>query len=293
MKNCPVKPGNVSLLPENQKLLSVFLATYTFMFVGCASLYMEKRGEITFIGVCLAWGGIVTANIYTFGHISGAHINPAITFAYAVVGQFPWKQVPFYLLGEFVGSAMASLTLKWIFDGENPELMLTRPAAVNPASDFKVLVLEVFITFIYVLNSCSSRMDPRGFKELGGVAVGITVFFLALVAGKITGASMNPARTLGPAIVAWNFDKIWIYFIAPLIGAVLATTLYFFHLCPSQSNGDNKQQALSFFELGTMNRVLVNDTLDISVVSNNLGEKSAEIELSRSSEHIHGNPSNI
>ncbi|XP_020588952.1 probable aquaporin NIP-type, partial [Phalaenopsis equestris] len=245
-------------------VVSVFLATYTFTFVGCASLYMEKRGEVTFIGVCLALGGMVTANIYTYGHISGAHINPAITFAYAVVGQFPWKQVPFYFLGEFVGSIMASLTLKWIFDGESPELMLTQPAELNPASDLKVLVLEVIITFIYALNNCSSRMDSRGFKELGGVAVGITVFSLALVVGKVTGASMNPARSLGPAIVVWNFHKIWIYLIAPIIGAVSATTLYFFHLYPSQFNGDNKQQSSSIFDVGTINEVFLNDDVDIS-----------------------------
>ncbi|KAI0499135.1 hypothetical protein KFK09_020036 [Dendrobium nobile] len=270
----------------NEQLLTVFLATYTFIFIGCGSLYIEKRSEITFVGVSLAWGAVVAANIYTFGHISGAQINPAVTFAYAVVGQFPWKQVPLYVLGELLGSTTASLTLKWIFDGENTEAMLTQPVGPNPASDLKVAVLEIIITFIYVMTNCSSRADPRAFKELGGVAVGATVFFLALVAGKITGASMNPARSLGPAIAAWNFNKIWIYIISSVIGAVSATMLYFFHLMPPKSNDNSKIEGIPIFDIRAMNQVFTNNSVDISVVSNKLGEKSLEMEFPRRLESI-------
>ncbi|KAI0499136.1 hypothetical protein KFK09_020037 [Dendrobium nobile] len=263
----------------NEQLLAVFVSTFTFIFVGCGTLFIEKRGEITFVGVALAWGAFVAANIYTFGHISGAQINPAVTFAYALVGQFPWKRVPMYVVAEFLGCTVASLTLRWIFDGEDIQVMLTQPVGPNPASDLKVAVLEAIITFIYIIANCSSRSDSRAFKELGGVAVGATVFFLILLAGKITGASMNPARSLGPAIAAWNFNKIWIYIVSPTIGSVLATTLYFFHLAPAKSKGDGKQADTSFFDVGAMDQLSANNTIDISAISKNLREKSAEMEI--------------
>ncbi|PKU86883.1 Aquaporin NIP1-1 [Dendrobium catenatum] len=254
----------------NEQLLAVFVSTFTFIFVGCGTLFIEKRGEITFVGVALAWGAFVAANIYTFGHISGAQINPAVTFAYALVGQFPWKRVPMYVVAEFLGCTVASLTLRWIFDGEDIQVMLTQPVGPKPASDLKVAVLETIITFIYIIANCSSRSDSRAFKELGGVAVGATVFFLILLAGKITGASMNPARSLGPAIAAWNFNKIWIYIVSPTIGSVLATTLYFFHLAPAKSKGDGKQADTSFFDVGAMDQLSANNTIDISAISKNL-----------------------
>ncbi|PKA53137.1 Aquaporin NIP1-1 [Apostasia shenzhenica] len=212
------------------------------MFVGMGSiLILEEEGELSYVGVALTWAAVVAANIYAVGHISGAHINPAITFAFALAGQLPWKNVQFYVLAELAGSIMASLMLRWLFDGEDLNILLTLPVGPNPASDLKVAALETIFTFIYAFTSCGSRSDPRGNKEMGGLAVGASIFFAAIITGKITGTSLNPARTLGPAIVIGNFKKIWIYILSPLIGSITAVSLYFLHLMPK--NLDKKNAA--------------------------------------------------
>ncbi|KAL0912444.1 hypothetical protein M5K25_018417 [Dendrobium thyrsiflorum] len=224
-----------------QKVVTVLLGTFSVMFIGIGSLFVEKKGEITLTGVSLAWGAIVTVNIYMFGHISGAHINPACTFALALVGQLPWKQVPVYVLSEVLGTLFASLLLKWLFSDINAELMLTLPMGPNPASNLKVIVLEALITFFYTIASCCCRIDPRATKDLGGVAVGAVVFVIALIAGRVTGASMNPARSIGPAIATNNYTKLWIYVISPLIGAIAAASLCFLYLIPNKNIIKNKQ----------------------------------------------------
>ncbi|KAG0471193.1 hypothetical protein HPP92_015739 [Vanilla planifolia] len=182
-------------------LLTVFIGTYTFIFIGCGSLFMENRGDLNLVGIAFAWSSVVMANIYTFGHISGAHINPALTFAYAIANQFPWKHVPLYVVAELMGSTFACLTLAWLFDWKNTDVMLTQPVGSNPESDLKVVAIETITTFMYTLANCGARADPRAIKELGGVAVGASIFFIIIFSGKITGASMNPARSLGPAII--------------------------------------------------------------------------------------------
>ncbi|PKA60515.1 Nodulin-26 [Apostasia shenzhenica] len=202
------------------------------MFIGMGSLFVKERGGITDTGVATAWGAVITVNIYTFGHISGAHINPAVTFALALVGQFPWKHVLIYVIAEVVGAILASLTLLFLFDGENMRIMLTLPPGPNPAADLKVVVWELIISFMYAMANYGAKVDPRSTKELSGVAVGTAIFFCILVAGEITGASMNPARSLGPAIMTGNYSKIWIYVLSPVVGSVAAAAIFFVLLMP-------------------------------------------------------------
>ncbi|KAK8947751.1 Aquaporin NIP1-4 [Platanthera guangdongensis] len=234
-----------------QQMATVFLGTFFVMFVGMGSLFIEKMGAITFGGVSLAWGAIITTNIYMFGHISGAHINPALTFSLALVGQFPWRLVPVYVTAEVFGTVMASLLLKWLFSQMDAELMLTLPVGPNPASDLKVGVLEFIITFMYALTSWCCRADSRASKDLAGVAVGAVFFVNAIIAGKVTGASMNPARSIGPAIAVNNFSKIWIYLLSTLLGAILATSLFFSLLLPEKSDGVVKQDGGQKYSFST------------------------------------------
>ncbi|KAK8934324.1 Aquaporin NIP1-4 [Platanthera zijinensis] len=234
-------------------MVTVFLGTFFVMFVGIGSLFIEKMGAITFSGVALAWGTIVSTNIYMFGHISGAHINPALTFSLALVGQFPWRQVPVYVTSEVLGALMASVLLKCLFIEMDAEVMLTLPVGPNPASDLKVGVLEFIITFMYALASCCCRADSRASKDLAGVAVGGVVFVIAIIAGRVTGASMNPARSIGPAIAVNNFSKIWIYLLSTLLGSILATSLFFFHLMPMPDKNDGviKQDGCQKYSFST------------------------------------------
>ncbi|KAG0471195.1 hypothetical protein HPP92_015741, partial [Vanilla planifolia] len=111
------------------------------------------------------------------------------------------RMVPLYVVAELMGSTFACLTLAWLFDWKNTDVMLTQPFGSNPESDLKVVAIETITTFVYTLANCGARADPRAIKELGGVAVGASVFFIVIFSGKITGASMNPARSLGPAII--------------------------------------------------------------------------------------------
>ncbi|PKA53133.1 putative aquaporin NIP-type [Apostasia shenzhenica] len=228
-----------SFFPSSPMVVTVFIGTFSVMFVGMGSLIIKEEGEFSLIGVALTWGAVVAANIYAVGHICGAHINPAVTFSLAVVRQFPWKHVPLYILAELLGSLMASTMLQWLFDGKDLHILLTLPVGPNPASDLKVITIEAVFTFIYVFTSCGSRSDPRAHKNLGGVAVGASVFFAAIVAGNVTGASLNPARSLGPAIVIGNFNKIWIYILSSTIGSLGATMLYFLHLMPKNFDEQN------------------------------------------------------
>ncbi|PKA53135.1 Aquaporin NIP1-1 [Apostasia shenzhenica] len=232
-----------SFFPSSPKVVTVFLGTFTVMFVGMGSLIIEKEGEFSLVGVALTWAAVVVANIYAVGHISGAHINPAVTFSVALVGQFPWKNVPWYVLAELLGSVMASLMLQWLFDGKDMNILLTVPVGPNPTSDLKVASLEIIFTFMYAFTSCGSRSDPRANKEMGGLAVGASIFFAAIMTGKITGTSLNPARTLGPAIVIGNFKKVWIYILSSLIGSFTAVSLYFLHLMPKDSDKKNAAKA--------------------------------------------------
>ncbi|KAK8952151.1 Aquaporin NIP1-1 [Platanthera zijinensis] len=194
----------------SQKAVAELVGTYILVFFGCGSAFMEQRGNITLAGAALTWACAVGAVIYTIGHVSGAHINPAVTVAFATVGLFPWKQVAVYVMAQSVGSILASLTLQWLFGSGGASLMLTLPAGPNPAADLNVMAWEFIVTFVLLLVICSSALDPRAAKGFGGIAIGGAVFINITMAGPITGCSMNPARSFGPAVVNHNFRKLWI-----------------------------------------------------------------------------------
>ncbi|KAG0492599.1 hypothetical protein HPP92_005997 [Vanilla planifolia] len=223
-----IKRINGNQLLTIQKMVAELLGTYLLVFVGCGAAYIRKRDGITLTGVALTWALDVVAIVYAIAHISGSHINPAATLAFAVVGLFPWKLVLLYVMSQLVGAIFGSLTLRWLFDGEPARLMLTQPVGTNPASDLTVMAWEIIITFILLFVICESVLDPRASKGLGGMAIGAAVFVDVILAEDITGCSLNPARSIGPAIVNWNFSKLWIYIISPTIGAVAGTSLYSF-----------------------------------------------------------------
>ncbi|KAK8933734.1 Aquaporin NIP1-1 [Platanthera zijinensis] len=203
------------------------------MFLGCASVFVDRRINITFVGVAFTWTMAVVAMGYTFGHISGCHMNPAVTIAFASARQFPWKQVPFYIVSQVTGLITACLMLSWLFNGEETRLLMTLPGEHNPViSNLQAMTWEIIISSILMLVIRSAGTDPRASTQVGGIAVGAVLFSNIIVAGKITGASMNPARSLGPAIIAGNFNKIWIYMISPIVGTVIGSSLYNFFKIP-------------------------------------------------------------
>ncbi|XP_073116567.1 aquaporin NIP1-1 isoform X1 [Elaeis guineensis] len=210
-------------VPFLQKILAEVFGTYFLIFAGCGSVTVNlSKGTVTFPGICIVWGLVVMVLVYSVGHISGAHFNPAVTIAFATCRRFPWKQVPAYILAELMGSTLASGTLRLLFGGKR-ELF---PGTIPAGSDVQSLVLESIITFYLMFVISGVGTDKRAVGELAGLAVGATVLLNVLFAGPISGASMNPARSLGPAIVFNRYESIWVYMVGPICGAVTGAWAY-------------------------------------------------------------------
>ncbi|KAJ8638941.1 hypothetical protein MRB53_015635 [Persea americana] len=210
-------------VPFLQKLIAEAFGTYFVVFAGCASVVVNlTKGTITFPGVCVVWGLAVMVMVYSVGHISGAHFNPAVTIAFATCKRFPWIQVPAYLSAQILGATLASGTLRLLFDGKREHF----PGTIPSGSNLQSLVLEFIITFYLMFVISGVATDNRAIGELAGLAVGATVLLNVLLAGPISGASMNPARSLGPAIVASRYESIWVYIVGTICGAVSGAWAY-------------------------------------------------------------------
>ncbi|KAG2684962.1 hypothetical protein I3843_10G096500 [Carya illinoinensis] len=177
---------------------------------------------VTQPGISIVWGLSVMVLVYSVGHISGAHFNPAVTIAFATCKRFPWKQVPAYVFAQVLGSTMASGTLRLIFNGHQNFFAGTLPSG----SEVQSFVLEFIITFYLMFVISGVATDNRAIGELAGLAVGSTVLLNVMLAGPISGASMNPARSLGPAFVHNEYRGIWVYIVGPILGAVSGALVY-------------------------------------------------------------------
>ncbi|KAK7306465.1 hypothetical protein VNO77_44406 [Canavalia gladiata] len=213
-------------VPLLQKLAAEAAGTYFLIFAGCASVVVNLGNDkvLTFPGISIVWGLTVMVLVYSLGHISGAHFNPAVTIAHASTKRFPFKQVPAYIIAQVIGSLLASGTLRLIFNGKSDYF----PGTVPAGSDLQAFVIEFIITLFLMLVISGVATDNRAIGELAGLVVGSTVLLNVLIAGPITGASMNPARSLGPAIVYNEYRGIWIYLVSPILGAVAGTWIYNF-----------------------------------------------------------------
>ncbi|GAV73130.1 MIP domain-containing protein [Cephalotus follicularis] len=215
-----------------QKFIAEVIGTYFIIFAGCGSVAVNKiYGSVTFPGVCVTWGLIVMVMIYTVGHISGAHFNPAVTITFAIFRGFPWKeamfddiyvQVPLYIVAQLMGSILASGTLALALDVTPNAYFGTVPVG----SDGQSLVMEIVITFLLLFVISGVGTDDRAVGELNGIAIGMTILLNVFVAGPVSGASMNPARSIGPAIVKHVFDGLWVYVVGPIIGAIAGAFAY-------------------------------------------------------------------
>ncbi|KAJ8549424.1 hypothetical protein K7X08_033131 [Anisodus acutangulus] len=204
-------------VPFIQKIIAETIGTYFLIFAGCGSVAVNAdKGMVTFPGISIVWGLVVMVMVYSVGHISGAHFNPAVTIAFASNKRFPWKQVPAYVAAQVIGSTLASGTLRLIFNGKHDHFVGTSPTG----SDIQSLVLEFIITFYLMFVISGVATDNRAIGELAGLAVGATVLLNVMFAGPISGASMNPARSLGPAIVSSHYKGLWVYMLGPTSGAI-------------------------------------------------------------------------
>ncbi|XP_027150092.1 nodulin-26-like [Coffea eugenioides] len=212
--------------PSNyQKVISLLVGTYIFIFMGCGSALVDRITPLTIVGIGLIWGLVIMALIYALGHVSGAHFNPAVTIAFGAASRLPLVQVAIYVVSQLIGSTLACLTLRVLFHGQH-DILPTHTQYRSSTSDLESIAWEFIITFILMFIICGAATDDRSNKALSGVATGVTMLFNVIIAGPITGASMNPGRSIGPAIASGVNKKLWVFIVAPILGALAAMLAY-------------------------------------------------------------------
>jgi MIP family channel proteins len=208
-----------------QRAAAEAVGTFGLVFAGCGAIIINviSGGTVGHLGIGLTFGLIVMTMIYATGHISGAHFNPAVTLAFAATRHFPLALVPVYLGAQFGGAVAASVALRLLF-GNVAHLGTTLPSGSVGQS----FGLEVVLTFFLMFVIISVATDTRAVGQAAAIAIGGTVGLEAIFAGPISGASMNPARSLAPALVSGTWQGQWIYLVAPVIGAVAGALVYQF-----------------------------------------------------------------
>ena len=207
---------------NKKALVAEFFGTFCLIFAGTGAIIINESssGAVTHVGIALTWGLIVMAMIYTVGDISGAHMNPAVTIGFWAARRFPASRVLPYIATQIAAALCASGVLRALYP-ENALLGSTQPAG-HPGQTF---VLEFILTLILmvVILSVSTGAKERGITA--GIVIGGIIGLEAMFAGPATGASMNPARSLGPALVSGTLDHLWVYLIAPTLGTIIAFPL--------------------------------------------------------------------
>jgi aquaporin Z len=202
-----------------RKLAAELFGTFTLVFAGTGAIIVNDAsgGAVSHVGVALTFGLVVLALIYSLGDVSGAHLNPAVTLGFFAARRFPARWALPYVLSQCSGALLASLLLRALFI-EHPTLGATRPSGTAAQS----FLLEVVLTLLlmFVILSVSTGAKEKG--AMAGVAVGSVIALEALFAGPVSGASMNPARSLAPALVSGHVGGLWVYLVAPVVGAALA-----------------------------------------------------------------------
>lgn len=208
-----------------RKSVSEIIGTFTLVFCGTGAIVIDNvtKGGVTHAGVAITFGLVVTAMIYGLGDVSGAHLNPAVSIAFALAGRLPIKSLGVYLVSEVIGAFLASLTLRLLFPTDQ-FLGATIPAG----SAWQSFVLEVLLTFFLMLVILGVATGSKEQGLFAGIAIGSVILLEAMFAGPICGASMNPARSLAPAIVSGHVEYLWVYLTAPVIGAALAIPIWKF-----------------------------------------------------------------
>ncbi|MCW1887525.1 aquaporin [Luteolibacter flavescens] len=205
-----------------RKALAEWLGTFFLVFAGTGAIVIDQAsgGAIGHVGIALTFGLVVLVMIHTFGDVSGAHLNPAVTLGFAVAGRFPWRDVPNYLAAQLAGAFTASVLLRLMFPGPG-----TLGATLPAGSVAQSFILEIVLTaaLMLVILSVSSGAKEKGITA--GIAVGAMVGLEAMFAGPISGASMNPARSLAPALVSGHVQHLWLNPVATILGALLAVPL--------------------------------------------------------------------
>jgi aquaporin NIP len=203
--------------------LSETVGTFALVLCGTGAIVANEAtgGAVTHVGVCITFAWIVSTMIFAFGDVSGAHFNPAVTVSFAFAKRFPWKKVAPYILFQCMGAIAASAFLHWIYPANQ-----TLGASLPTVALSKAFALEAMLTFLLVLVILNVTTGSKEKGITAALAIGSMVGLEALFAGPLTGASMNPARSLAPALISGHIEAVWIYLTAPFLGALLAASFH-------------------------------------------------------------------
>ena len=200
------------------------IGTFALVFAGCGAIVVDaKTHQLGHVGVAISFGLVIMFGIYAVGHISGAHFNPAVTFGFALSRHFPWSRAGVYGLAQLIGALVAAAILRSTL-GNHADVGVTLPSG----SQGQAFLWEAILTFFLMFVVMSVATDTRAVGEAAAIAIGGTVGLDAMFGGPITGASMNPARSIGPALVSGNLHALWLYIAAPIVGAAIAALAYQF-----------------------------------------------------------------
>ena len=207
-----------------RRALAEGLATFALVFAGCGAIVAnaEYDGALGAVGVSLVFGLVIMAMVYATGHLSGAHINPAVTVAFTLSRHFPSRDAAAYVVAQLAGASAGELLLLAVWPSAPADLGATVPS-VSAGSAF---VYELVLTALLMFVIMAVATDTRAVGAAAAIAIGGTVGLDALFGGPVTGASMNPARSFGPALAAGQWDDFWIYVLAPVVGAAIGALAY-------------------------------------------------------------------
>jgi MIP family channel proteins len=205
-------------------LVAEFVGTFTLVFAGCGAIMVDaKTHALGHVGVAFSFGLVIMVMIYAVGHISGAHFNPAVTFAFALSRHFPWRRALGYWAAQLLGALGAAALLRGSL-GEIAHLGATLPRGSQGQS----FLWEIVLSFVLMFVVMAVATDTRAVGEAAAIAIGGTIGLDAMFGGPISGASMNPARSLGPALISGDLHALWLYMLAPPIGTALGALAYQF-----------------------------------------------------------------